>query len=123
MIKKSFGFTFYRWNNFRCLCGHDKRIGLVLEMTSDLPSNEEIMRWLGEPVKCLIISTSVFLTNKKGFPVLSKAHQAVLKAFAGINVQVIISGTLMHDSIKYYVQYINHIWQVTRCIPEGNIIG
>lgn len=85
----------------------------MLEMTSDLPSNEEMLRWLGEPVRCLVISTSIFLTNKKGFPVLSKAHQVALKAFAGINVQVIITGTLRHESIKYYVQYMNHIWQVT----------
>lgn len=85
----------------------------MLELTSDLPSDEEILRWLGEPVRSLVISTSIFITNKKGFPVLSRPHQVVLKAFAGINVQVIIRGTLRHECIKYYVQYINHIWQVT----------
>ena len=35
----------------------------------------EILRWLGEPIKTLLFHTSVFLTNKKGYPVLSKAHQ------------------------------------------------
>ncbi|KAG8249111.1 Protein arginine N-methyltransferase 5 [Homalodisca vitripennis] len=103
--------TWEWWNTFRCLCNHDKKVGLALELTTDLPSNEAIARWLGEPVKCLIISTNVFVTNKKGFPVLTKPHQAVVRAFAGMNVQVVINGTLRHESIKHYVQYIDHLWQ------------
>ncbi|XP_054276086.1 protein arginine N-methyltransferase 5-like [Macrosteles quadrilineatus] len=103
--------TWEWWNSFRCLCRHDKKINAVLEMTTDLPSDEEIARWLGEPVKCIVISTSVFMTNKKGFPVLTKAHQAVLRAFSAVNVQVVISGSLRHESYKHYAQYIDHIFQ------------
>ena len=38
-----------------------------------------IDRWCGEPVKAVLINTSVFLSNKKGFPVLSRAHQNTVK--------------------------------------------
>merc|ERR1740131_567573 len=32
------------------------------------------MRWVGEPVKTVRGPTSIFLLNKKGYPVLSKQH-------------------------------------------------
>jgi hypothetical protein len=51
------------------------------EMTEDLPGREILQRWRGEPVRALIFPTSIFLTNKKGYPVLSKARRTVLCAF------------------------------------------
>ena len=70
-----------RWNRFRTLCDSSRKIGVVLELTADLPSEQEIERWTGEPVKALVVPTSIFLTNKKGFPVLSRAHQNVIRRF------------------------------------------
>lgn len=43
-----------------------------------MPSEAVMEKWLGEPIKAAILPTSIFLTNKKGFPVLSKAHQHVV---------------------------------------------
>lgn len=43
-----------------------------------MPSEAVIDKWLGEPIKAAILPTSIFLTNKKGFPVLSKAHQRII---------------------------------------------
>lgn len=51
---------------------------VALEIGADLPSNHVIDRWLGEPIKAAILPTSIFLTNKKGFPVLSKMHQRLI---------------------------------------------
>lgn len=81
------------------------RLGVALELTPDLPDNPlELARWEGEPVQvwysflspsllgwtylnrsicgcghygtqALIFPTDIFLTNKKGYPCLSKAHQ------------------------------------------------
>lgn len=50
-------------------------LSVVLEMTADLPAQSVLDRWVGEPVKAVIVSTKVFLTNKKGFPTLSRRHQ------------------------------------------------
>lgn len=52
-----------------------------MEITEDLPPNGVIDRWLGEPVRCLILPTSLFLTNKKGFPCLAKKHQELVIKF------------------------------------------
>lgn len=43
-----------------------------------MPSDTAIDKWLGEPIKAAILPTNIFLTNKKGFPVLSKAHQRII---------------------------------------------
>lgn len=50
----------------------------AIEVGADMPSDAVIDKWLGEPIKAAILPTSIFLTNKKGFPVLSKAHQRII---------------------------------------------
>lgn len=50
----------------------------AIEIGADVPSDNVIDKWLGEPIKAAILPTSIFLTNKKGFPVLSKAHQRII---------------------------------------------
>ena len=52
------------------------------------------------------------MTNKKGFPVLSKAHQAVVRQFFRQRSQIMITGALRHDNYKFYQQYMDHLWQV-----------
>ena len=61
------------------MCDCNKKISIALEISENLPSSAAIDRWCGEPVKAAILSTSIFLTNKKGYPVLSRAHQLLLK--------------------------------------------
>ncbi len=51
----------------------------MLEITQDLPSDAAIDRWIAEPVKAALLSTSVFVMNRKGYPVLPKSHQDVVK--------------------------------------------
>lgn len=54
------------WTKFHERMGWDKRIGVVIELSADLPSQEVLNRWLGEPIKAVIIPTSLFMSNKKG---------------------------------------------------------
>ncbi|XP_060519881.1 protein arginine N-methyltransferase 5 [Cylas formicarius] len=98
------------WNNFRIHCDYDKRVGVVLEMPdiSSIPSTEELDRWIGEPVKALVIPTSYFLTNQYGKPVLSKAHQEIIRRFITIDVQYIIHLDTEADFFMY-VKYMNFL--------------
>ncbi|GLV34518.1 capsuleen [Carabus blaptoides fortunei] len=66
-------------------------------------------RWLGEPVKCLIINTNLFITNKKDYPVLSRAHQELIRKFLQLDVQYIIKGKDHHGDISQYCTYINFL--------------
>lgn len=88
---------FFRWNTFRSVCNTDKKIGLALELSEDLPSYCEIQRWLGEPIKCVLIKTTLFATNKKGFPVLPRAHQNLLrKMFKVTHLYLLFLSTLLY---------------------------
>lgn len=110
--------TWEWWDTFRSICNFDSKLYVALEVTADLPCDLYISRWLGEPVKCLIISTEIFLTNKRGFPVLPKAHQNVIKAMAGIDAQILVTGARRHESMKHYVQYLDHLWQQSSVIAD-----
>jgi protein arginine N-methyltransferase 5 len=66
------------WRKLRTMCEESPKLFLALEITSDLPSEDEVNRWLSEPIKCVIVPTRLFLTNKNGFPVLSKPHQRII---------------------------------------------
>lgn len=63
-------------------------LGIALELTDSLADRQSIERYLGEPVKALIIPTRIFIGNKMGYPILSKRHQEVVKMFLDQNVQV-----------------------------------
>lgn len=98
------------WNTIRNIVGNERRLGLALEMSADIPSPESIKRWLGEPIRCCVVPTFIFLTNKKGFPVLSRGHQDLVRQMFKLDTQFIITGTNRHEHIKYYQQYITHLF-------------
>ena len=70
------------------MCGHHSKIGVLLEVPEILPPQQQIDRWLGEPIRALLLRTTVFQTNKRGYPTLSKAHQDMLLLFFRLGVQV-----------------------------------
>ena len=63
------------WNRLRALCDGHPSLGVSLELTADLPPRTAMDRWFGEPVKAVVLPTSIFLTNAKGYPTLSTRHQ------------------------------------------------
>lgn len=121
-VEETQGDTWNSWHSFRSIANFEKKLSLALELTADLPDSTVIERWLGEPVKCLIVPTHLFMTNKKGFPVLPKPHQMVIRQFFRQKAQVLISGALRHQFYKHYQQYIEHLWQVQRKISKINFM-
>jgi protein arginine N-methyltransferase 5 len=92
------------WRAIRSSCEENTRLGVILgyiklyfyclwcfkrefssELSGDLPPQNELDRWFAEPVKALLLPTSLFLMNKLGFPVLSKAHQKCINQFFKVN--------------------------------------
>uniref|UniRef100_A0A3B4B8A7 Protein arginine N-methyltransferase 5 n=1 Tax=Periophthalmus magnuspinnatus TaxID=409849 RepID=A0A3B4B8A7_9GOBI len=97
------------WHSFRTLCDYNKRI----EIGPDMPSDAVIDKWLGEPIKAAILPTSIFLTNKKGFPVLSKAHQRIIFRLFKLEAQFVFTGTSRHTEkdFRSYLQYLEYLNQ------------
>jgi protein arginine N-methyltransferase 5 len=84
--------TWQIWNRIRCMCEFHPRMFVALELTADLPSASQLERWMGEPVKAIIIPTSVFITNKKGYPTLSQRHQRFLSGMFQFKVRLLVQG-------------------------------
>lgn len=49
--------TYRWWDRFRSACEHMPNLGVVLELTGDIPEEDEVQRWLGEPVRWVPIGT------------------------------------------------------------------
>lgn len=57
------------------------KFDVALSLPRHLPSMSVQSRWHSEPVHLLTVDTTSFLKNQKGYPVLSKAHQALISRF------------------------------------------
>ncbi|CAF4818046.1 unnamed protein product, partial [Rotaria sp. Silwood1] len=87
-------------------------------LSADIPSEQAQKRWLGEPVRAVILPTKIFTTNAKGYPVLSPAHQLFIIKLIKLKVQFIIKGINPNDSTLFepYLQYLKHITRQTEPI-------
>uniref|UniRef100_A0A8C7U5R7 Protein arginine N-methyltransferase 5 n=1 Tax=Oncorhynchus mykiss TaxID=8022 RepID=A0A8C7U5R7_ONCMY len=105
--------TWAWWHSFRTLCDYNKRICLAIEVGENMPSDAVIDKWLGEPIKAAVLPTSIFLTNKKGFPVLSKSHQKIIFRLFKLEAQFIFTGTSRHSEkdFRSYLQYLEYLNQ------------
>ena len=101
--------TWEWWDIFRGCANTEKRLFLALSLDKDGTDELRLERWLGEPVKAIILSTSLFLTNKRGCPVLPRAVQSVIKRFIPLKVQYIIEGRNKGHDMQLYQQYMDHL--------------
>lgn len=80
------------WNELVTLAGPavSESLFLVLEVTLDLPEEGVISRWISEPVAALALSTNLFISNSKGFPILSRPHQTILRRFLKVPLPFLV---------------------------------
>ncbi len=118
--------TWHWWKKLRTLCEASSKLGVVLELTANISlSDDEVDRWLSEPIKCLKLSTSLFLTNKHGFPVLSKAHQRLVCKFFKLDVDIIIEGINRHadKGMAKYAEYMNYLFKNYQQSVSGDTVS
>merc|ERR550517_33800 len=102
---------------FRLMANSSSKINLCLQVPEEEPTDRAISRWLGEPIKTVSVPTSMFLTNKKGYPVLSRQHQTLIRRFVHLDIQIIVRGPARGHDIKLYQQYLEHLYQQ---VPVGD---
>ncbi|CAF1148235.1 unnamed protein product [Adineta steineri] len=110
------------WNKIYKLLDYHGKVYPVLELSADVPSEQAQKRWLGEPVRAVILPTKIFTTNAKGFPVLSPAHQLFIIKLIKLKVQFIIKGINPRDSTLFepYLQYLKHVTRQTE--PTNRVL-
>lgn len=106
------------WNKLRFMSDQHSRLVAAIRLTAILPCDKIIDKWLGEPVKMLVIPTNIFIINNSGFPILPKSHQVVVKKFMtlkGIEVIIRTTGDDTYRSsvdcngAEQYRSYVNHL--------------
>lgn len=109
------------WNTIRMICNHSPKLGIVLEIGAEVPDG--IDRWTAEPVKSVIVPTSIFIPNPKGFPVLSKKLQSVLHLLMKSRPDIIISSPeYSSDStvtLGHYREYLSYLYTT---MPEIGVV-
>ncbi|KAL4919768.1 PRMT5 arginine-N-methyltransferase-domain-containing protein [Aspergillus aurantiobrunneus] len=69
------------WDAIRRACKYHSRLLVALSLPKHLPPMPVQSRWYSEPVHLFTIDLSTFIKNQKGYPVLGKAHQALISRF------------------------------------------
>lgn len=90
------------WNTFRNMAGYSLNFGLVLCLTKYIPTQDEIDRWIGEPVHALSINTNIFILNKIGYPVLSEKLENILKIAIQQKWTIVLSGEPLPNILDYF---------------------
>jgi protein arginine N-methyltransferase 5 len=105
------------WNRFRLMANSSSKINLCLVVSDELPAETEVLRRLGEPIKTVSVPTSLFLTNKEGYPVLARHHQMLIRRFVHLDIQIIVRGPARGHDVKHFQQYLEHLYQQ---VPLGD---
>eukprot|EP01096_Ripella_sp_DP13-Kostka_P012183 TRINITY_DN5029_c0_g1_i1.p1 TRINITY_DN5029_c0_g1~~TRINITY_DN5029_c0_g1_i1.p1 ORF type:complete len:609 (+),score=201.74 TRINITY_DN5029_c0_g1_i1:20-1846(+) len=107
------------WNSLRLFCEGNSHLYPVLELSAELPDEGVLERWRVDHLKAFVVPTSIFLTNRKGFPTLSKRHQTFIQQLFDMRLQVILSGpSAFETGYHYYLQYLQHLFSTKPVLPE-----
>ena len=69
---------------FKAMTQNSVNVMVCLSIQADLPSESWLMRFYGEKVFAIQVSTNAFISNKKGYPILSETHAKIFKEYMKI---------------------------------------
>jgi len=106
------------WHVIENVCEYNSRLSVALDLSAPLPSSHALYRWISEPISHVWLPSRAFLSNAKGYPVLSKACQSLLRSLISVKspkLGFIIVGSQNPPSHHSrggqaaYEQYIRHL--------------
>lgn len=92
------------WDKARQSLSHDRRLGVVLDLTAtslpNLDSTPTISAWAAEPLKAIVIPTSLFRQNRTGSALVvgNKSDRSLLQWFTHRGVHVALRGAATQQS-------------------------
>ncbi|KAG8812619.1 methyltransferase protein, partial [Serendipita sp. 399] len=106
--------TWEMWDVIRTICGYNPRLSLTLDLSLPLPNSAGILsRWATEPCHHIFLPATSFISNAKGYPVLTKATQGFLRSLLNHNPTILFSRTKanVHQNGGHvaYAQYFRHL--------------
>ncbi|KAG8825337.1 methyltransferase protein [Serendipita sp. 411] len=106
--------TWEMWDVIRTICGYNPRLSLTLDLSLPLPNSLGILsRWATEPCHHVFLPATSFISNAKGYPVLTRATQSFLRDLLKHNPTILFSRTKanVHQNGGHvaYAQYFRHL--------------
>lgn len=112
------------WHGVRVQCGHHVRLGVALEV-DELSTVDDFKRWLGEPIKAIIVHQDTFEQNSRGVPVLPDHVARVLLMACTHGIQVILdtvgSGDVSESS-RVYWEYLSFLFRKQPPLGEEDVL-
>lgn len=96
------------------------RMSIVIKGDCDVDTNSDLFYMIiSHKLSTVILPLSLFITNKNGFPVLSKKHQELIKCLFKYKIELVIRDDIQIisneqctlDIIDDYYIYITHLYQ------------
>lgn len=85
------------WNTLRCLIDSSLHVSVALIFTDIVPTDNMINHWFGEPIKCIIIPTSLFITvqdsmfiNTRTVQFRNSQYETIFQKFYKFGIQFIL---------------------------------
>lgn len=114
------------WNTIRTICHYPSNLSIALQLPASVPPSHVISRWFAEPVSMIIVSSRVFISNAKGYPVLTKTLQELLFLYFKKHPFIIIDEDEEHVNTNQFnggresfLLYLRHLYSV---MPEPSVI-
>ena len=114
------------WNRFRCLCDFSASLHVALKL--DIPSieateenltQEQWLRWTGEPVRALLLPMADFVFNASGYPTLPPKTRKLVVRFYERGVQFVLTGKSRHaNGFLPYQMYLVHLCKKSASRPS-----
>jgi protein arginine N-methyltransferase 5 len=116
------------WNKFRTLCDYSLSLHVALKIDitgieATSPDEEHYeeqkwLRWMGEPVRCLLLSTKEFIPNTSGYPTLPPKTRKLIVRYYERGAQFVITGKPRHpNGLLPYQMYLPHLCKKSSSIP------
>ncbi|WFD04459.1 type II protein arginine methyltransferase [Malassezia obtusa] len=103
------------WETIQTLCHYHPQLHVALDLSMPLPPTTSMLRWSAEPVSLLWLPSTSFLANAKGYPVLSKSAQRLVRELLPRTPTVVLSDTTAppaqhtRGGPRAYLQYVQHL--------------
>lgn len=99
----------YIWKDISFQANFRSNIRLALELSEDIPGEEELKRWLGEPVDYFIIPSHLFISNKNNYPVLPKKLQLLVAKLSFMTPNIMVKASQRDPQLCLYAEYLDHL--------------
>lgn len=112
--------TWEMWDVIRSVCGYSPRLSLALDLSLPLPVSSGVLsRWSTEPCYQIFLPATSFISNAKGYPVLTKLTQNFLRNTFKYNPTILLARTRSNvHQIGNHLAYAQYVRHLERTSPE-----